>query len=140
MFKSIWRLLMWVWQFPQNLIALFIINIVYTDINCYCRLRKVNNINFYQTICRSCFMDNFSLGEYIFISSDNWFSDVKIRKSYGYVLTSRILGPLWLFFILIPRVIYAMYDPMGYHLEGFYTETFADYLIKKKEKASFSYK
>lgn len=138
--RLILSLLLWIWQLPQNLLAVIIIKLIYTDTNCYCTKKSYKGVYFYSTVCRSCFMDNFSLGDYIFISSDNWFTKIDIRHSYGYVLSSRILGPLWLPIILIPRVVYAYYDPMGYHLRGYYTETFAKYLIRKKEKGSFSYK
>ena len=127
------RLLTWIWQLPQNLIAILIIKVVYTEMNSYCSFRKYKKTKFYQVLCISCFMDNFSLGDYIFISEDNWYwnDKLKIRLAYGYVLSSRILGPFWIPFILIPRILYAFYDPTGYYLKGFYTDTFARYLSRK---------
>lgn len=129
------RVLLWLWQFPQNIIALIIIKFIYTDYNSYCTFKKVNGVYFYSTICRSCFMDDFTLGDYIFISADSWFTDIKLRKSYGYVLSSRILGPLWIPLIIVPRVIYAYFDPVGYFQKKFFTEEIAKKLTKKQPQS-----
>lgn len=134
--------LLWLWQVIQNIIALILIKVIYTSDNCCYAHYRYGKTNLYFVICRNCYIDDFTMGDYIFISSDNWLSgDIKIRHSYGYVLTSRIFGPLWLFVIFIPRLVYAFYDPMGYYLEGYYTESLARKLSnKKKRKPSFSYK
>ena len=134
------RLLLWLWQFPQNLCAIIIIKFLYTDNNSYCTLKSKGGVYFYSTICRSCFMDDFTLGDYIFISADSWFSSLKLRKSYGYVLSSRILGPLWIPVIVIPRIFYAYYDPVGYYQRKFYTEEIARRLTKKRPQSLINVK
>lgn len=128
------RVLLWIWQLPQNLIALFVIKFIYTKEHSYCRSLNYKNVHFFPTVTGSCFMDNFTLGDYIFIPAESWICshEVNIRHSYGYVLSSRILGPLWLLLIAIPRYIYVLIDPWDYYLKGFYTETFAKKLSSKK--------
>lgn len=129
---SFWRFLLWIWQLPQNLIAAFIIRFVYTDKDSYCFLKSHKRVYFYSTIVRSCFMENFTLGDYLFISADDWFYEIQLRKAYGYVLLSRILGPLWIPLVGLPRIFYAFFDPVGYYQAGPLMEILAQRLARKK--------
>lgn len=108
MFKKI---LMWIWQFPQNIIGLLLLLFNKGE-----KKHNLNDITFY-------YDDNFpggiTLGEYILVGSKT-----VVRHEFGHVLQSRILGPLYLFVIGIPSIVHAAINKYigccKRHKEGYY--------------------
>lgn len=119
---------MYIWQLPQHIVGLILLLFIKGEAK-----HKFNGINYY-------FYDPFpggiSLGNYI-IAGNNWSKTIK--HEYGHTIQSRILGPLYLFIIGIPSLIWAwLYGPIikptknGYY--KFYTEAWADKLGKVNRK------
>ena len=123
------KILLWIWQLPQHLIALFM-----------CAVLKVKPSTKDVMLYKYNF-PSFSLGEYIFISWSNWvdYSNnfhnglVTMFHEVGHTRQSRYLGWLWLFVIGIPSALhwvwYQYYGRKhGYNYYNFYTEKWADKL------------
>lgn len=118
--------LLYLWQLPQHIVGLVILLFITGEAK-----HKFNGINYY-------FYDPFpggiSLGNYMIIG-ETWSQTIK--HEYGHSIQSRMLGPLYLFVIGIPSLIWAwLYGPIikptknGYY--RFYTESWADKLGKVK--------
>lgn len=127
------NILLYIWQLLQNLIGLIVLG--------YCKLFLKNiskeiykEIDYYY--CED-FPGGISLGNYIIISSRN---SLTIKHEYGHQIQSQYLGPLYLFVIGIPSIIWAglygtklfPYEHNGYY--KFYTEKWADKLGNVKRK------
>lgn len=119
--------LLWLWQLPQHLIALFV-----------CLIFRVKpTIEFMPSKISS----SFSLGEYIFLDSSAYKSK-QVRGDYGWAviihelghtIQSRYLGWLWIIIIGIPSAFhwiwYKFYGAKhGANYYSFYTEKWADEL------------
>lgn len=112
------KILLWVWQLPQHLIALFM-----------CAVLKVK-----PSVERAMFIKDdfpsFSLGEYLFVGE----LDGKVfRHEFGHTRQSRYLGWLWLFVIGVPSALHWLWFQYygrkhGYNYYNFYTEKWADNL------------
>ena len=118
------NILLWIWQFPQHVVGLLILLFIKGEAK-----HKFDGITYY-------FYDPFpggiSLGNYMILGSQ--FSQT-IKHEYGHALQSKMLGPLYLFVIGIPSIIWAgLYGSIirethnGYY--KFYTERWADKLGK----------
>jgi hypothetical protein len=92
------KILLYVWQLPQNLIAL-VYRIIFRpgkptmiiggDVNVYTwKLRRVG----------------VSLGNNIFVPSNSGYR--MISHEYGHTIQSKVLGPLYLFLIALPSAIW----------------------------------
>lgn len=126
--NSIKNILLYIWQLPQHIVGLLILLFIKGEAK-----HKFNGITYY-------FYDPFpggiSLGNYMILGSQ--FSQT-IKHEYGHTLQSRMLGPLYLFVIGIPSIIWAgLYGSVikethnGYY--KFYTEKWADKLGKVTRK------
>ena len=120
------NILMYIWQLPQHIVGLVILLFITGEAK-----HKFNGINYY-------FYDPFpggiSLGNYI-ITGSNWSETIK--HEYGHSIQSRMLGPLYLFVIGIPSLIWATYfkNTTKYNSKQyykFYSEKWADKLGKVK--------
>ena len=126
--NSIKNILLYIWQLPQHIVGLLILLFIKGEAK-----HKFNGITYY-------FYDPFpggiSLGNYMILGSQ--FSQT-IKHEYGHTLQSIMLGPLYLFVIGIPSIIWAgLYGSVikethnGYY--KFYTEKWADKLGKVTRK------
>lgn len=127
MFKKIKEFLIdWVWQLPQNLIGLGYKLIIYRDIS-----DEFNNDDGHFNIVLKNTNGAVTLGKYVFIYKR--YNDLVgiTRHETGHVKQSRMLGPLYLFIIGIPSIIWAAvhsYIAPNKSYRWFYTEAWADKL------------
>lgn len=129
--QTIINIILYIWQLPQNLLGLLLLAIY----------GRVIPIDFRGDGWRSrlpssmlYFIDGFpggiSLGRYILVSGCN-FTDSKVwYHERGHSIQSMILGPLYLFVVGLPSLLWAAWwNPkrsMDYY--WFYTESLADKL------------
>lgn len=117
------RILSYLWELPQNLIGLGLSFIYKYD----------ELIPYGDKQIRYCkkFSGGISLGNYVFVGTKK--KDI-IKHEYGHTIQSKLLGPLYLFIIGIPSIVWAsIYGTKlvpetknGYY--KFYTERWADKL------------
>lgn len=124
-----------IWQFPQNVLALYIEGVLCLAAK---RRGKLDGINL---IVTEVFRSSMSLGEYVFITPYTTF-DV-IKHEYGHSKQSLILGPLYLIVIGIPsllhNVIHYLCHRIGINWDyyKFYTEAWANKLGKVDLKQNY---
>jgi len=98
--RNIGQVLLWIWQLPQNLLALIL---MYT----ICRETYVKylDMKIYQLfIFRNPKLSSCALGGYIF--TDRYFTDTKtLRHEIGHIRQSKMLGWFYLPLIGLPSVI-----------------------------------
>lgn len=122
------NLLMWLWQFPQNMLALCIEGIL-------CEAAYREGIVGGNTMIYNDVLPTMSLGNYIFVNT--MFSNTDIKHSHGHSKQSRILGPLYLVVIGIPSllhlIVYNICSKIGFSWDyyKFYTELWANKLAEK---------
>ena len=92
------RILLWIWQFPQNIVAL--ICILFIGRKNY----RTEMIGCVKSIITKDIASGYSLGDYIFIKP--WYSGITVRHEYGHCIQSRIFGPLYLIVIGLPSLIH----------------------------------
>ena len=116
------KVLLYIWQLPQNIIGLFLTLIYKADEIVPYRDKDIRYCKY--------FPGGISLGEYVFVGTRN---TKTIAHEYGHTVQSKYLGPLYLVIIGIPSIIWAaLYGPIikwtpnGYY--RFYTESWADKL------------
>lgn len=117
------KILSYLWELPQNLIGLGL-SFIYK----YDELIPYGNKQI--RYCKK-FPGGISLGNYVFIGTKK--KDI-IKHEYGHTIQSKLLGPLYLFIIGIPSIVWAsIYGTKlvpetknGYY--KFYTEKWADKL------------
>lgn len=116
--------MLWLWQFPQNILGLCLLLILKGETK-----HKLGNIRFYYL---KKFPGGITLGEYIIIGVND---NIVIRHEFGHIKQSRYLGPLYLIIIGIPSIIHAWLNdyikcckkhPEKYY--HFYTEKLANKL------------
>ena len=129
--KKIWEVLLYCWQLPQNLLGQLLLAIY----------GRVVPIDFRGDGWRSrlpssmlYFIDGFpggiSLGRYILVSGRG-FTDSKVwYHERGHSIQSMILGPLYLFVVGLPSLLWAACWNSGWKVSyyWFYTERWADKL------------
>ena len=129
------RLLLYLWQLPQNLLGLLLVAIYRPDIRL---IAKNGNVVYYSRRMAG----GISLGKYSIIAKYNYKRDdeialkskVVLHEAIGHGTQSRILGPLYLPVIGLPSLLWACvypsrlfpYKKNGYY--EFYTEKWADSL------------
>lgn len=127
--KRIVEILLWIWQAPQNVVGL-VFRLIYGCPNA--RFRGV------PVVVSERFPGGISLGRTIVVKipyPDNFDT---LRHEYGHTRQSLYLGPLYLFVIGIPSLLWACWYRK--HKRGsyyaFYTEKWADRLggVIRKEK------
>lgn len=119
------NLLMWLWQFPQNILALCIEGIL-----CEAAYRegKIDG----NTLIYNYVLPTMSLGNYIFVDI---ISQKSIQHECGHSKQSDILGPLYLIVIGIPsllhNIVYYLCSKIGikWNYYSFYTESWANKLV-----------
>ena len=116
----------WLWQFPQNMLALFI-----EDILCQAAYRE--GIVGGNTMIYNDVLPTMSLGNYIFV--DTMSSQKSIQHEFGHSKQSDILGPLYLIVIGIPsllhNIVHYLCSKIGikWNYYSFYTESWANKLV-----------
>ena len=121
--KKFLNIVLWIWQFPQNLLGLFFLLFLKPEFSIVFRTSKI----YYSTEMRG----GISLGHYIFLNDRYWEKDGDSElHEYGHGRQSLFLGPLYLFVIGIPSILWATWwnEDRGVSYHSFYTERWADYL------------
>lgn len=128
------KTLFWIWGFPQNLIGLFLF--LFWKVTKKITLKQNYLDTKVYTIKGSVFKGGVSLGMYVFLFGE-YESDFKsfiVKHEYGHSRQSKILGPLYMFIIAIPSMIWnACFE--GYRRKRqvsyywFYTESWANKLM-----------
>lgn len=120
------KIILYLWQLPQNLVGLFMLAFHYI---CGHKPEKYNEngVAYYKAKhVNDC---GVSLGNYIFLDSDFYWNYDTIKHEHGHQIQSKILGPLYLLVIGIPSGIHNLIsrktDCNYYH---FYTEKWANKL------------
>ena len=120
------NLLMWLWQFPQNMLALCIEGIL-------CEAAYREGIVGGNTMIYNDVLPTMSLGSYIFV--DTMSSQKSIQHEVGHSKQSNILGPLYLIVIVIPsllhNIVHYLCSKIGikWNYYSFYTESWANKLV-----------
>ena len=120
------RIALWLWQLPQNLIALLLYNILgYWS---YYGGKYRDN---YIIVCKAA-LSSFALGDYMFLTP---FSNERaMDHELGHCRQSEILGPLYIPIIAVPSLLNNLYDRLltligkEYDYFSFYTEKWANKL------------
>ena len=117
----------WLWQFPQNMLALCIEGIL-----CQATYRE-GKVDGNTIIVNKVVPSDMSLGGYLFV---NFMSSEKcIQHEYGHSKQSNILGPLYLIVIGIPsllhNIVHYLCSKIGikWNYYSFYTESWANKLV-----------
>lgn len=124
--KRIVKILLWIWQAPQNIVGL-VFRIIYGPVNGLFRGVPI--------IVYDGFPGGISLGRTIIVRRCDFDS---LKHEYGHTVQSRYLGPLYLFIVGIPSLLWAAWYRK--HKRGsyyaFYTEKWADKLggVDRSEK------
>ena len=117
------RILLYLWQLPQNLVGLFFLLWLRPEFSIVFHTSKI----YYSTEMRG----GISLGHYIFLNEKYWDEggDSELHE-YGHGRQSIYLGPLYLFVIGIPSLLWAAWwnKDRGVSYYSFYTERLADKL------------
>lgn len=132
--KTLWTILLYIWQLPQNLLGLAIVG--------WLRICKreidekthdfAGGVRYYYCVG---FPGGISLGRRVVLSAlYNHWGDQKVeRHEYGHCRQSLYLGWLYLLVVGLPSLLWAAFysydpdNPNGYYT-GFYTERWADKL------------
>ena len=119
---SILFALLFVWQLPQNLVALAIMPFMGG-------LRKVGYRNFCVGLTGNRFPSKaggISLGSFALFNPDTARDEFTIRHEMdGHTVDSKIFGPLYLFVIGIPSILHSIFHKRGDYYD-FYTERWAN--------------
>ena len=117
----------WLWQFPQNMLALCIEGIL-----CQAAYRE-GKADGNTIIVNSTLPSAMSLGDYLFVSPMS--SQKSIQHECGHSKQSDILGPLYLIVIGIPsllhNIVHYLCSKIGikWNYYSFYTESWANKLV-----------
>lgn len=119
MMGKIVKVLLYLWQLPQNIIGLIMKMVLPID-----AFGNVGDVVYYVS---SKMSGGVTLGEYIFLSINSSEKKLTRQHEYGHVKQSRMLGPLYLFVIGIPSITRAAFNLYKDYYK-FYTESWADKL------------
>ena len=117
----------WLWQFPQNMLALCIEGIL-----CQAAYRE-GKADGNTIIVNIALPSAMSLGDYLFVSPMS--SQKSIQHECGHSKQSDILGPLYLIVIGIPsllhNIVHYLCSEIGikWNYYSFYTESWANKLV-----------
>ena len=117
----------WLWQFPQNILALCIEGIL-----CQAAYRE-GKADGNTIIVNIALPSAMSLGDYLFVNPMS--SQKSIQHEYGHSKQSNILGPLYLIVIVVPsllhNIVYYLCNKIGikWNYYSFYTEYWANKLV-----------
>lgn len=127
MWSSVKNVLLWIWQIPQNILAICLEGIICQGFYRNDKLKSKTII--YNNVLPS----GLSLGDYIFVNNYN---EYVIKHELGHCKQSEILGPLYLVVIGIPsllhNIIHRIFSLVGvkWNYYSFYTESWANKLAK----------
>lgn len=96
------KLLLYLWQLPQEIIGFFLVLILKG------KQTKYGIIGIYTV--PNLFHSGISLGDYIIFDSRIEISETDVLHEYGHQLQSRMLGPLYLLIVGIPSLIGNIYS------------------------------
>lgn len=124
--KALFWLAQWTWGIIQNLIGLFLF---------LCLIGRKHRTFHGAVITTWKLGSSLSLGMFIFTAKP--YDDLRlVQHEYGHTVQSLILGPLWLFVIGLPSLVwcgcfggYRKRKGVDYH--SFYTEAWANRLGQK---------
>ena len=119
-------LLMYIWQLPQNLLGILYRNLLACKEKVYL-IKDTKDFTLYIKDTPG----SVTLGRYIFISSRAGIDTIKHET--GHVKQSQILGPLYLFLIGVPSILWAAVHKKiapSKKYYWFYTEKWANKLAK----------
>ena len=130
------NILLYIWQLPQNIIGgivLLFCKLFYGINECIYYIWESNKETQYKYFVCKKFPGGISLGNHIIVNSDR---DLTVKHEIGHSIQSKYLGPLYLFVIGIPSIVWAglygtklfPYKENGYY--EFYTERWAEQLGK----------
>ena len=124
MYKRIADFFLYLWQLPQNLLGLLLLAIYRPEMSFDyegARLTFAQRMPSYAGI---------SLGKYIILASRFAADNDSIQHEWGHTRQSRMLGPLYLFVVGLPSLIWAAWWHPGRKCSyfSFYTEVWADKL------------
>lgn len=122
--KKIKEVLLYLWQFPQNLLGLLFLLFIRGE-----ERHALGGINFYYA---KGFAGGISLGKYIILG---YKCDKSVRHEYGHCIQSKKLGWLYLLVVGLPSLIHAAFhdcESVGKTYYHFWTETWADKLMNIK--------
>lgn len=124
--EKIKSILKYIWQLPQNIIALIYLGYLIAE-NQILEVEEYKGAKVYTKYSSG----SVTLGNYIFISSRA--AENTIKHEYGHTKQSLYLGPLYLIIIGIPSILWAMTHKIiapDKPYSCFYTESIADKLAK----------
>lgn len=124
--KKILKVLIWIWQLPQNVIGLLFVYMFWKGIVYH---PDIPDKYFY--IWNSKF-GSLTLGEYVLLGKMH-LEDDTYKHEYGHTIQSRILGPFWLLVVGFPSLIWGAIHPYikrkySVKYSWFYTERWANSL------------
>lgn len=131
------KALKWIWQLPQNLIALIVL-----ALNKGGERRCMGGIDYY-LVKKGIFNCGVSLGNYILVPTSD---EITIKHEHGHQIQSLYLGPFYLILIGIPSILRNVWDRI-FHKNwdsnrrtkwyySYYPENWADKLGKVKRSFS----
>ena len=109
------QILLILWQLPQCLVGLVMLPFLG-------KLRLVRYTNYCWAFEAENMSGGISLGCFIFLSKYSAKKETTIRHEYGHVKQSHILGPIYLFIIGIPSILWAAFGDNDKCYYSFYTE------------------
>jgi len=124
--SSFKEILFWIWQFPQNLLGLFML-LLYRHEKEYHRL---NGRTFYYTTEMS---SGISLGNYIIMNRAD--REDGMKHEYGHSIDSRRWGPIYLLVIGLPSMMGNIYDRL-FHRHWKYSKSCRWYYNQPWEKSA----
>ena len=111
-------LLLYVWQFPQEIIGSFLVLILKG------KRTKYGIIGIYTV--PNFFHSGISLGDYIIFDSRIELSEIDVMHEYGHQLQSRFLGPLYLLIVGITSLIGNIYSRIKNKSDTWYYSRFPE--------------
>ena len=120
------EIVLWIWQFPQNLLGLLLLLFYIHDKKYY----QLNGRNFYYT---TEMPSGISLGNYIILKYENY--EESMKHEYGHSVDSRRWGPLYLLVIGLPSLIGNIYDRIA-HRNWKYSDSCEWYYNQPWEKSA----
>ena len=124
--KGIPLILLWIWQFPQHLLAMILVLILKPESSEYyngCKIYRVKQSYL-----------GLSLGRYIFLSTN--YQLPTIMHEYGHSIQSLWLGPLYLMVIGFPSLMFCYLRDRLFHNEWDMTSRIQWYYEQPTERSA----
>ncbi len=127
--KRLKKILLVIWQFPQEIIGCFLILMVkgkrkYINVLLPGKQSKYGLVGVYTV--PNLFNSGISLGSYIIFDGRIEISETDVLHEYGHQLQSRMLGPLYLLIVGIPSLIGNIYSRIKKKDEKWYYSRFPE--------------